>query len=60
MHSKSDERETPAKPRLLTTVREWIRFHHFALSTEKVYVHWIRFHCLRHPETMGGVLSVFA
>lgn len=48
----------PAKPRLLTQVRDRIRFHHYALSTEKAYVHWIRFfirfHGLRHPETMGG------
>ncbi len=36
MNSLTDERETPAKPRLLTQVRERIRFHHFALSTEKV------------------------
>lgn len=40
-------------------MRERIRFNHFALSTEKVYVHWIRFfirfHGLRHPETMGRV-----
>ena len=59
MNSLTDEREKPAKPRLLTQVRERIRFHHFALSTEKVYVHWIRFfirfHGLRHPETMGRV-----
>jgi integron integrase len=57
MNSLTDEREKPTKPRLLTQVRERIRFHHFALSTEKVYVHWIRFfirfHGLRHPETMG-------
>ena len=57
MNSLTDERKTPAKPRLLTQVRERIRLHHFALSTEKVYVHWIRFfirfHGLRHPETMG-------
>jgi integron integrase len=57
MNSLTDEREKTAKPRLLTQVRERIRFHHFALSTEKVYVHWIRFfirfHGLRHPETMG-------
>jgi integron integrase len=59
MNSLTDERKTPAKPRLLTQVRERIRLHHFALSTEKVYVHWIRFfirfHGLRHPETMGRV-----
>ena len=59
MNSLTDEREKAAKPRLLTQVRERIRFHHFALSTEKVYVHWIRFfirfHGLRHPEMMGRV-----
>jgi integron integrase len=56
MNSLTDEL---GKPRLLTLVRERIRFHHYALSTEKVYVHWIRFfirfHGLRHPETMGGI-----
>ena len=59
MNSLTDGREKPAKPRLLTQVRERIRFHHYALSTEKVYVHWIRFfirfHGLRHPATMGRV-----
>jgi integron integrase len=51
--------EEPKKSRLLTLVQERIRFHHYALATEKVYVHWIRFfirfHGLRHPETMGGI-----
>jgi hypothetical protein len=55
-NTTTDERERPAKPRFLTQVREWIRFRHFALSTEKVYVHrirfFIRFHGLRHPETV--------
>ncbi len=59
MNSLTDKREKPPKPRLLTQVRERIRFHQFALSTEKVYVHWIRFfirfHGLRHPGTMGRV-----
>ncbi len=58
MDSLTDERKSTTKPRLLTQVRDRIRFHHYALSTEKVYVHWIRFfirfHDLRHPETMGG------
>jgi hypothetical protein len=40
-------------------VRERIRFHHYSLSAEKVYVHWIRFfvrfHGLPHPKTMGSV-----
>ena len=59
MNSISNEREQVGKPRLLTRTRERIRFHHFALSTEKVYAHWIRFFSqfdgLRHPETMGRV-----
>jgi site-specific recombinase XerD len=46
-------------PKLLTQVRERIRFHHYALSTEKAYVHWIRFFIrfsgLRHPNEMGVV-----
>ncbi len=59
MTSLTERREEPGNPRLLTQIRERIRFHHFALSTEKVYVHWIRFfirfHGVRHPETMGRV-----
>jgi integron integrase len=46
-------------PKLLTQVRERIRFHHYALSTEKAYLHWIRFFIrfsgLRHPNEMGVV-----
>lgn len=46
-------------PRLLAQVRERIRFHHFALSTEKAYLHWIRFFIrfsgLRHPRDMGAL-----
>jgi Phage integrase, N-terminal SAM-like domain len=55
MNSLSSEREQVAKPRLLTQARERTRFHHFALSTEKVYVCCIRFHGLRHPETIRRV-----
>lgn len=40
-------------PRLLDQVREMIRYRHYSLRTEKVYVHWIReyilFHSKRHP-----------
>lgn len=43
--------------RLLDQVRERIRYLHFSLSTEKVYVYWIkayiRFHGVRHPAEMG-------
>lgn len=50
---------TPAfrSPRLLDQVRERIRYLHYSLSTEKLYVYWIRFFIrwsgLRHPRDMG-------
>jgi len=44
--------------RLLDQVRERIRYLHYSLSTEKVYLYWIRFfirwHGLRHPRDMGA------
>jgi integron integrase len=44
--------------RLLDQVRERLRYLHYSLSTEDVYVYWcrafIRFHGLRHPSQMGG------
>lgn len=44
--------------RLLDQLRERIRYRHYSLSTEKSYAYWvrsfIRFHGLRHPNTMGG------
>ena len=43
--------------RLLDQVRERIRYMHYSLSTEKLYVYWVRFfirwHGLRHPRDMG-------
>ena len=43
--------------RLLEQVRERIRYMHYSIRTEDVYVHWvrsfIRFHGLRHPREMG-------
>lgn len=48
----------PAAPRLLDQVRAAVRYKHYALSTERAYVHWtrtfVRFHGLRHPREMGG------
>ena len=38
-----DKSITPQKPRLLDQVRERLRYKHYRLSTEKVYVYWIRF-----------------
>lgn len=44
--------------RLLDQVRERIRYLHYSLSTEKVYLYWVRFyirwHGLRHPRDMGA------
>lgn len=49
---------TYPKPRLLDQVRERLRYKHYSLSTEKVYVYWIRFFVrwsgLRHPAEMGS------
>jgi integron integrase len=53
----------PDKPplqsaRLLDQVKERARYLHYSLSTEKVYVYWVRFfirwHGLRHPRDMGA------
>ena len=48
--------------RLLDQVRERIRYLHYSLSTEKVYLHWVKFFIrwhgrgasMRHPRDMGG------
>jgi integron integrase len=44
--------------RLLDQVRERARYLHYSLSTEKVYLYWIRFfirwHQLKHPRDMGA------
>ena len=43
--------------RLLDQVRERVRHMHYSLSTEQVYLYWVRFfirwHGLRHPRDMG-------
>ncbi len=43
--------------KLLDRVRAAIRVRHYSYRTEQSYIHWIvrfiRFHKLRHPETMG-------
>ena len=54
MYSITPERNPP---RLLDLVRREIRYRHYSLSTEKAYVHWVRFfvkfHGLTHPREMG-------
>ena len=48
---------SPPPKKLLDQLRDALRVKHYALSTENAYVDWaarfIRFHKLRHPETMG-------
>jgi integron integrase len=48
----------PEPPRLLDRVRRACRVRHYSPKTERRYVEWIeryiRFHGLRHPNTMGG------
>jgi integrase len=65
--SSINQRGKPCEPssrppltatRLLDQVRERIRYKHFSISTEKIYVYWIRWfvrwHGLKHPAEMGG------
>jgi integron integrase len=46
------------QPKLLTRLREALRFRRYSLKTEKAYVHWARryihFHGKRHPQEMGA------
>jgi len=55
------KRDMPAPtkpPKLLDQVRERICVLHYSRSTEKTYLHWIKFyihfHGLRHPRDMGA------
>ena len=48
--------------RLLDQLRERIRYLHYSLSTEQVYVYWVRFFIrwsgrggpMRHPQDIGA------
>jgi integron integrase len=61
MHSTipRGERVVPAlqSTRLLEQLRERIRYMHYSIRTEQVYVQWVRsfihFHGVRHPREMG-------
>ncbi|MBW7896563.1 MAG: integron integrase [Opitutaceae bacterium] len=50
--------QTAQQPRLMDRVRESLRVHHYALSTERSYCHWIKryimHHGKRHPAEMGA------
>ena len=54
---KSGETSRPSV-KLLDQVRERIRYMHYSLRTEQVYVQWIKrfilFHGKRHPKIMGA------
>ena len=45
-------------PKLLTQLRERLRFLHYSIRTEQQYVQWVRrfilFHGKRHPAEIGG------
>ncbi len=64
-HPVSENRSTgptaggqPVRGQLLARVRATIRARHLSARTEEAYARWIvrfvRFHGLRHPETMGA------
>jgi hypothetical protein len=44
--------------KLVDQIRHLARAKHFSIRTERCYVHWaeryIRFHGIRHPNTMGA------
>src|SRR3954469_20975913 len=47
----------PPPPKLLDRVRQACRVRHYSIRTEDAYADWaerfIRFHGIRHPNTMG-------
>lgn len=59
-YNKTDKPRKPAlvSTRLLDQVRERLRYMHYSLQTEKLYIYWIRWyirwHGLKHPKEMGG------
>src|SRR5689334_17256073 len=58
-HERSDVSSAVVHPpRLLTRVRDRIRFKHYSIRTEVIYVDWIkrfiRFHGNRHPSALGA------
>lgn len=55
--AKVKEKYIPKSVRLMDQVREVLRYHHYSIRTEEVYVKWIlkfiRFNETRHPKEMG-------
>src|SRR5665647_2907677 len=52
---------TTPQPRLFDEVRRHLRLKHYSLSTERIYLQWMRRFILasgkRHPREMGGAES---
>ena len=57
--SRVQSKYTPKPGKLLDQVRDVLRYHHYAIRTEKAYIRWIvqfiRFNGTRHPKEMGKV-----
>ncbi len=57
--SQGKPRFKPQSIRLMDQVREVLRYHHYAIRTEEVYVKWIlsfiRFNGRKHPRDMGKI-----
>jgi hypothetical protein len=58
LHLNLGELRIPEPPRLLDRMRRALRVGHYSPNTEACYLEWverfIRFHGLRHPNTMGA------
>lgn len=55
--ARAQSKYTPKPGKLLDQVRDVLRYHHYAIRTEKAYIRWIiqfiRFNGTRHPLRMG-------
>ncbi len=57
--ARVDSKYSPKPGKLLDQVGEVLRYHHYAIRTEKAYIRWIvqfiRFNGIRHPGEMEKV-----
>jgi len=55
--ARPKEKYIPKSERLLDQLREVLRYHHYAIRTQRAYVGWvlrfIHFHNKKHPKDMG-------
>jgi hypothetical protein len=58
LQSSLSNLQSPPAPRLLDQLRREIRLRHYSIRTEHTYCDWavryVRFHNMRHPNTMGA------